>query len=133
MCFYHFHFLFDEVSESSRNQELMIRNCQWNCALAEEISIATEIGRCRIAYYQYFGKNAHYVSVIFWCSELYLNLNYLWRNAVRSYQKKLSLTKTKILKTTIFNKENIGKLERNKDSIKHQTLSQEFFGTREVS
>ena len=39
--------------------------------------------------------------------------------AVQSHQRHLSLIKTKIFKTTFFNKENISKLKRNKDSIKH--------------
>ena len=41
---------------------------------------------------------------------------------MKKQKKKLSLITAKILKTAFFSKENISKLERNKDSIKHVLL-----------
>ena len=57
------------------------------------------------------------------CLQLYLHglLQTFCENqlTVRSHLKKVVFIKDKILKTAVFNKDNFGKVERNKDSIKH--------------
>ena len=70
-------------------------------------SLLTRVSKIPHNHYKYFINSINNLPHI--CNKQTNKLT-LW-----SHQKQMSLIKTKIIKAAIFNKENIGKLERNKD------------------